>query len=361
MSNVIKQIERRIQRIPYFELESGVVLRDVEQHYTLDGELNEERDNLVVVFHSLTGEPTPREWWPGAVGSGTPLDPERYAILCPNLLGSCYGTTWRGVEGAAAGVHTDASTGAGAHPTRPAITTRDMARLIGALVEELGVRAVALATGGSLGGMVALEWAATFPVLSRAVVSFAAPAAHTAQAIAWNHIQRRALELADGAAQEGSATGAAAGLALARMVAMISYRSAAEFDARFGRDQREDGRFQMQSYLDHHGEKLVRRFDVASYRTLIDAMDAHDVARGRGDIGAALSAFRGHLVGVGVPGDLLYGEGDVRGWTEAAGAVYRAIHSPHGHDAFLLETGQVAAILADALAATADSTAGGDS
>lgn len=348
------QIERHTQRIPYFELESGVVLRDVEQHYTLDGELNREGDNLVVIFHSLTGEPTPREWWPGAVGPGTPLDPERYAVLCPNLLGSCYGTTWRGVEGA----------GASADPTRPVITTRDMARLIGELVEELGVRSVALATGGSLGGMVALEWAASFPALSRAVVSFAAPAAHTAQAIAWNHVQRRALELAEsaagGAVRDGAAAGAAAGLALARMVAMISYRSAAEFEARFGRERRGDGRFQMQSYLDHHGEKLLRRFDVASYRTLIDAMDAHDVARGRGDVAAALSAFRGHLVGVGIPGDLLYGEEDVRGWTEAAGAVYRAIHSPHGHDAFLLETGQVAAILADALATSTNRATGSD-
>lgn len=341
-------IERRVQRIPRFELESGVVLHDLEQHYTLDGELNRDGDNLVVIFHSLTGEPTPREWWPGVVGPGAPLDPERYAILCPNLLGSCYGTTWRAVRDG--GVRRNSRPGAGVDSdaddtaARPTITTRDMARLIGLLVEELGAGSVALATGGSLGGMVALEWAATFPTRSRAVLSFAAPAAHTAQAIAWNHVQRRALEL-------GEVAGAEAGLALARMVAMISYRTAAEFEARFARERRDDGRFQMQSYLDHHGQKLVWRFDTASYRTLMDAMDAHDVARGRGDVASALRAFRGHLVGVGIPGDLLYGEEDVRGWTEAAGATYRTIRSPHGHDAFLLETNQVAAIVAEALAA----------
>jgi homoserine O-acetyltransferase len=344
MSTVARQIERQVQRVPYFELECGTVLRDVEQHYTLDGELNQAGDNLVVIFHSLTGEPTPREWWPGVVGPGAIIDPERYAVLCPNLLGSCYGTTWQGVEPAGTGTAGVGTAHAHDSAVRPPITTRDMARLIATLVEELGAGSVALATGGSLGGMVALEWAATFPALSRAVVSFAAPAAHTAQAIAWNQVQRTALELGE------SAANAEAGLALARMVAMISYRTAIEFDARFGRERRDDGRFQMQSYLDHHGEKLVRRFDPASYRTLVDAMDAHDLARGRDDVASALRAFRGHLVGVGIPGDLLYAEDDVRRWTDAASATYRAIHSPHGHDAFLLETAQVAAIVAEALA-----------
>jgi homoserine O-acetyltransferase len=313
----------RVQRVPRFELEDGTVLRDLEQAYTLDGALNDARDNLVLIFHSLTGAPTPREWWRGVVGPGGPIDPDRYAILSPNLLGSCYGTTWSRAQGAA----------------RPQVTIRDMVRLIGRLVEELGVRSVALATGGSLGGMAALEWAASFPALTRRVVAFAAPAAHTAQAIAWNHVQRRALQL-----------GGADGLALARMTAMISYRTAAEFQARFGRETREDGRFKMHSYLEHQGEKLLRRFDPESYHTLIDAMDSHDVGRGRGGVAAALGAFRGRLVGVAIPGDLLYGEADIRGWVEPAGALYREIRSPYGHDAFLLEAEQVAAILREALA-----------
>jgi homoserine O-acetyltransferase len=133
------------------------------------------------------------------------------------------------------------------------------------------------------------------------------------------------------------------------MTAMISYRTAAEFQTRFGRERREDGRFQVQSYLDHHGEKLLRRFDLESYRALIDTMDRHDVGRGRGGVAAALGAFRGRLIGVGIPGDLLYGEADVRGWTEAAGAEYRELHSPYGHDAFLIETTAVAGLLGEAL------------
>lgn len=312
----------RVHRVTHFELEDGTVLRDFEQAYTLDGELNAAGDNLVVVFHSLTGAPTPREWWPGVVGPGAPLDPSRYAILCTNLLGSCYGTTLPLQPGG----------------VRPAITTRDMARLVRLLVDDIGATSVALATGGSLGGMVALEWAATFPELTRTVIAFAAPAAHTAQAIAWNHVQRRAIELAG-----------ADGLALARMTAMISYRTAAEFEQRFGRSMRADGYFQMRSYLDHHGTKLVERFDTESYLSLIDAMDSHDVGRGRGGVAAALRAYKGRLVGVGIPGDLLYSADDVRTWVDAAGGEYRTIESPHGHDAFLLEVDQVATILENVL------------
>lgn len=312
----------RTQRVPRFELESGRVLTDLEQAYHLDGELNEARDNLVVLFHSLTGTADACAWWEGVVGPATPVDTDRHAVLCTNLLGSCYGTT-----GLPLG-----------DPNPPPVTPRDMARLVRLLVAELGVESVALASGGSLGGMVALEWAASFPELTRSVVVFAAPAAHTAQAIGFNHIQRRAIEI-----------GGAEGLALARMAAMMTYRTASELADRFGRESREDGRFQVQSYLTYQGEKLVRRFDVASYLALIDAMDAHDVGRGRGGSGAALRAFGGRLVGVGSNGDLLYAPEEVRAWTDAAGAEYREIHSVHGHDAFLLEPEQVGGILAEAL------------
>lgn len=301
------------------------MLDEVVQAYHLDGELNRERDNLVVVFHSLTGSADAMGgWWREVAGPGKALDTRRHALLCANLLGSCYGTVgpWQRT---------------GDPP--PPITPRDQARLIGRLVEELGVRSVALATGGSLGGMVALEWAALFPELTRAVVVLAAPAAHTAQAIGWNHVQRRAVEI-----------GGEEGLALARMVATLTYRTADEFEGRFGRDRDGEGRFQVQRYLSHHGEKLVARFDAASYLTLMGAMDAHDVGRGRGGVRAALEPFRGRLVGVGIPGDLLYSDADVRRWTEEAGAEYREVRSVHGHDAFLLEVGQVSGILSEMLA-----------
>lgn len=312
--------EMRLHEAGRFALESGTVLDNVQQAYTLTGELDKTRDNLVVVFHSLTGDADPLGWWVDVVGPGKPIDTERYAVLCTNLLGSCYGTT--------------------RPPAATVVTPRDMVRLVRRLVDDLGVQSVALATGGSLGGMVTLEWAATFPSLTRAAVAFAAPAAHTAQAIGFNHVQRVALDI-----------GGEAGLALARMAATMTYRTADEFATRFHRERREDGRFQIQSYLDHQGAKFVRRFDPVAYRTLLGAMDAHDVGRGRGGVGAALRRFQGRLTGVGISGDLLYSERDVRAWTEAAGCAYAEIRSIHGHDGFLLEPEQAGTILTGALEA----------
>lgn len=312
----------RTHHLSEFVLESGEVLTDVVQAYHLDGELNAERDNLVIVFHALTGSADAvGDWWRSIMGPGRTIDSERYAILCTNLLGSCYGTSFRRAEPGA----------------RPLITPRDQARLIYQLVQALGVRSVALTVGGSLGGMVGLEWAACYPNLTRATVVLAAPAAHTASAIGWNHIQRQAIAL-----------GGQQGLAVARMVGMMTYRTSPEFQLRFGRERGPSG-FQVESYLNHQGDKLVKRFEVESYLMLMSSMDAHDVGRGRGGVVEALRGVRGRIIGVGIPGDILYTDGDVRAWTEPSGAEYRQINSIHGHDAFLIEVDQVGAILTDAL------------
>jgi homoserine O-acetyltransferase len=314
----------RTLSVPAFTLESGEVLHDLRQAYHLDGAVNAARDNLVLVFHALTGTPDAAgDWWKRIVGPGLALDTDRYAVLVPNLLGSCYGTS-----------------GPSLNPDIrfPAITPRDQARFAAQLVDALGVTDVALATGGSLGGMVALEWAATFTGRTRATVVLAAPAAHTAHAIAWNAVQRAALDAAGDA-----------GLAIARQISMIAFRSEREFEARFGRSVKPDGRFAVESYLDHQGKKLEARFNAASYRTLLDAMDAHDVGRGRGGLAHALRGLRGHLYAVGVPGDQLYSAEVVRQWAALAGAQYRELTSHFGHDAFLLEHEQVGAILREAL------------
>jgi homoserine O-acetyltransferase/O-succinyltransferase len=309
---------------PSFVLEDGTTLTGVRQAYTLLGELNGRRDNLVLLFHSLTGTPDPREWWRGVVGPGAAIDTDRYAVLAPNLLGSPYGTT--------------------RPPEHAAVTTRDMVRLAAHLVDMLGARRVALAAGGSLGGMATLEWVATFPRRTRSAVVFAAPAAHTAWAIGLNHVQREALRL-------GAAAGDTdAGLRLARMMAMLSYRTSTELDARFGRATTQLGDFQVASYLRHHGHRLAARFDARAYHTLTGAMDSHDVGRGRGGVASALRASGAAITAVGIPGDLLYDDGVVRRWAGEAGAGYREIRSLHGHDAFLLEPDQVREILADALA-----------
>lgn len=312
----------REHRLGDFPLESGGWLRDLVLAYTLDGALAPERDNLVVIFHALTGDAQPRSWWQGVVGPGAAIDTDRWAVLCANLPGSCYGTRAANLD------------------EGPEIGIRDMVRAVRRLVASLEVERVALVVGGSMGGMAALEWALAHPEETEHTVVFAAPAAHSAQAIAWNHVQRLAVR-----------AWGEEGLGLARQIAMISYRTGAEFAERFGRELREDGRFQMQSYLDHQAHKLRQRFDVQSYLRLLDAMDRHDVGKGRGGVEAVLRSCTARLTAVGIPGDLLYPEEEVRAWALQAGANYREIHSVRGHDAFLLETKQVAEILREALGA----------
>lgn len=317
----------RTHTVPRFELESGAVLRDLRQAYYLDGTLSPERDNVVVVFHALTGSADAAgSWWAPLIGPGRAIDTREYAVLAPNLVGSCYG-----------------STGPGDFPAGefPAITTRDQARAVHLLLQELGVERPALLVGGSLGGMVALEHLATFPDAARSAAILAAPAAHPAFATGWNHVQRELLAFGT------------RGLELARQVAMLSFRSAPELALRFGRDTDDAGRFEVRNYLEHQGVKLARRFDAATYRVLLDAMDTHDVGRGRGGVATALRRSAAAIVAAGIPGDLLYPADEVREWAEAAGAEYREIHSIHGHDAFLLEPAQVGRIIRAALHAGA--------
>jgi homoserine O-acetyltransferase len=313
-----------VQQVPRFALECGTVLKDVRQAYYLDGTLNAKRDNLVIVFHALTGNADAAGgWWHEVIGPGRALDTDRYAVLAPNLLGSCYGTTGPSDH---------------ANGEFPPVTPRDQARLVGLLVDELGVESPALVTGGSLGGMVSLEWALEHPRRARAVVAMAAPAAHTAYAIGWNHIQRQLV------AELGER-----GIELARQVAMMTFRTESELGTRFGRCTAGDGGWQVTSWLDHHGRKLKDRFDAATYETLLGAMDAQDVGRGRCGVASALASLTGRVVAVGIRGDLLYSAEEVYHWSALAGAEYEEISSVHGHDAFLIEHEQVGRILSDAV------------
>jgi homoserine O-acetyltransferase len=194
--------------------------------------------------------------------------------------------------------------------------------------------------------MVTLEFAATFPERARVAMAFAAPAVQSAWAEGWNLVQRRAIEL-----------GGLEGLAVARMVGMLTYRTPDELDSRFLARQGEVEPHAVRSYLKGHGEKLVARFDPEAYLSLMETMDCHDVGRGRGGAGAALREFRGRLVGVGIPGDVLYRADEVKGWAEAANAAFRSLSSPHGHDGFLLEREAVARLIAQELPPAPESSA----
>jgi homoserine O-acetyltransferase/O-succinyltransferase len=299
-------------------LDCGRPIPELVQSYTLAGRPVDEAEGAVVVLPSLTSAPDPTRWWPGIVGPGRAVDTNRYAVLCPALLGSAYGT--------------------GPLPRGTSVTPRDMARAALRLLQVLGLERPDLVTGGSVGGMVALEWAATDPGGPRSVVAIAAPAAHTAMAIGHNHVQREAIRL-----------GGIRGLAVARMAAMLTYRTPDELAERFGRDSHPEHGFQLRSYLEHQGRKLADHFDPVSYLALLDAMDAHDVGRGRGGVARALGAFQGDLVGVGIRGDILYPPSAVKAWVGEAGARYREFASIRGHDGFLIEEDAVSEILSEAL------------
>jgi homoserine O-acetyltransferase/O-succinyltransferase len=323
-----------------FELESGIVLPALTVGYRHDGPPPDEAPQVLVV-HALTGSADAAgDWWEPLIGEGRALDTSGIGVLCANLLGGRYGTTGP--------TSRDPRTGLPYGDSFPAVTVRDQARAQWRLLDELGVDRLALVTGGSLGGMVALEVALERSADVERVLPIAAPAAIGPLAIAWTRLQ---LELIDRLGDDG--------LSLARQLAMTTYRSEADFADRFGRSVESDGTPSIVSYLDHQGQKLVERFDGDTYRVLASAMDTHDIGRGRGGFTAALATLAAagtRLVGLSIEGDILYGPAQVRTIVEAAqaagvAAAYRELRSTKGHDAFLVEWDQLTAILGEALTA----------
>jgi homoserine O-acetyltransferase len=338
----------RVERLALgpFELESGDVLPDLVVAYRHDGRPPGDGPQVVVV-HALTGSADAAgDWWAPLIGPGAALDTDRAGVLCANLLGGRYGTTGP--------TSIDPRTGRPYGTGFPAITARDQARATWRLLDAIGIDRLDLVLGGSLGGMVALEIAIERPRSVGHVLPIAAPAATGPLAIAWNHLQ---VELIDRLGRDG--------LALARELAMTTYRSEADFADRFGRRVEADGRPSVVSYLGHQGRKLVDRFDPDTYRVLVQVMDGHDIARERGDIEGALrrlAAGGTRLTGLGIEGDILYGPDQVTalvGAADRAGvdAAYHELRSSKGHDAFLVEWDQLAAVIRVALdGARADRT-----
>lgn len=305
-------------------LESGGSLREVTLGYRSWGEPSKE---AIVVCHALTGNADADDWWSGLFKPGAILDPERHYVIASNVLGGCYGST-----GPAS---TDPETGRAYGETFPEVTIRDMVRAQRLLLDRLGVERVKFAIGGSMGGMQAQEWAAMYPDRVDAAVTVGVGTTQSAWNIAISDAQRAALT---------SAAGKEKGLAIARMIAMISYRSPENFDTRFGRTVSENG-FTVQEYLRYQGDKLVDRFDPDTYVTLINAMDSHDLGRDRD-----LAEIDTPILAVGISSDALYPMSDVKRLADSVpNGAYRTLHAPQGHDAFLIETGELNRIVASYL------------
>ena len=343
-------------------LSDGSILAPVTLAYETWGTLAPTADNVVLICHALTGNAhacdfavpdDPRAgWWNPLIGPGRVFDTQRYFVICSNILGGCYGST------GPTSPHP-----ADSHPYAmrfPLISIPDMVRAQRALLDQLGVQRLAAVAGGSIGGQQALEWAVAYPDFIDRVIVLAAGARLSAQGIALNEIGRRAI-LSDPRWQDGNyppGQGPDSGLAVARMIAMLSYTSAADLEARFGRRPASrainlpsiGAAYDVESYLQYQAEKLVRRFDANTYLILSRAMDSYDVAEGRGSDEAALARVQASFLAVGTSSDWLFPPAQVRTLAEqiqqAGGhARYAEIDSPLGHDAFLKAWDQLETIL----------------
>ncbi|MBX3194537.1 MAG: homoserine O-acetyltransferase [Microbacteriaceae bacterium] len=355
--------DRRFVSIGELPLEFGGVLPGVTIAYETWGTLNPSGSNAVLVLHALTGDshvtgragpghPT-AGWWPGLVGEGRVLDPDEWFVIAPNMVGGCQGST---------GPASIAPDGHEWGPRFPYLTIRDQVEAQRRFATALGIERFALVTGGSMGGMQALEWAAGSPERVERVAILAAPPVSTADQIALNSVQSEAIRF-DPAFAGGEyydapdGAGPHRGLALARRMALLNYRSPTELNDRFERSWQsgvsplgDSGRFAVESYLDFHGNKFTRRFDANSYLVLVDAMSSHDVGRDRGGVAAALEAATPHALVLGIDSDRLF---PVPGQQEIArhlpgnidGDDPIVITSPFGHDAFLIEDELVGAQL----------------
>jgi homoserine O-acetyltransferase/O-succinyltransferase len=345
--------DRRFLDLPGpFALERGGSLPAVRVAYETWGVLAPDGGNAVLVEHALTGDshvagptgpghPTPG-WWEGLVGPGAPLDTDRLFVVCANVLGGCQGTT---------GPSSAAPDGAPYGSRFPAVTVHDQVRVEAALADALGIGRWTAVLGGSMGGMRALEWAVAFPERVAALLFLASGAVATADQLGTQTTQQAAVR-ADPAWAGGDylpGSGPVAGLGVARRIAHLTYRSALELDERFGAVVQADGRYAVASYLDHHADKLARRFDAGSYVVLTESMNWWDVGRGRGGVDAALSRVTARAVVAGVDSDRLYPLALQQQVADGLGVPLQVIPSPYGHDGFLIEVEAVGKLVRELL------------
>jgi len=346
---------RRFADIGDFTFATGETVPRVHLAYETYGELSPERDNAILVFHALTGDANlnhPAEpgqptdgWWPGLVGPGLPIDTDRWFVVAPNMLGGCQGST---------GPSSIAPDGAEWGTRFPFTTIGDQVRAHHALAAQLGIDRWYAVIGGSMGGMQVLEWAVQYPDETERIAVIAAPAISSADQIALNSVQIQAIR-ADPAFRGGDyydapdGEGPHQGLALARRMALLNYRSPSELNDRFQRSWQSGldplgggGRFAVESYLDFHGNKFTRRFDANTYITLVEAMSSHDLGRGRAGVVAALQSVTAKALVVGIDSDRLFPVADqeliarnLPGNIDGDRPV--VIESKFGHDGFLIE------------------------
>jgi homoserine O-acetyltransferase/O-succinyltransferase len=355
--------DRQFAEVGDLVTESGTLVPGVRVAYETWGTLSADGTNAVYICHALTGDAhvtgpagdghATGGWWDGLVGPGRAIDTDEWFVVCANVLGGCQGTT---------GPSSTAPDGRPWGGRFPVVTIGDMVEVERRLADLLGIDSWALMLGPSLGGMRVLEWMVRYPDRVRGGLVLGSTAAVTADQIGTQETQIAAI-VADPAFRGGDyydagpGQGPHVGMGIARRIAHLTYRSETELDLRFGRDSQvgedpyDGGRFAVQSYLDHHADKLSRRFDANTYVALTRAMSLFDVGRGRGGVAAALGGIHAPLTVVAIDADRLFPvrlQAELVDLTPGADRLH-VLRSPYGHDGFLVEDEQVGAFVAHAL------------
>lgn len=315
-------------------LENGSTIENPVITYHISGNDKAAEKPVVWICHALTANSDATAWWPGLVGHGRFYDPEKYTIVCANILGSCYGTTGP--------ADTSPDTGKPWLQSFPVITMRDIVKGHILLRKHLGIDRIHTLAGGSIGGFQALEWAIMEPAVFQNLVVIATGSKATPWAIAINETERMAIEADqgfDGKDPEGGKTG----LAAARAIGLLSYRS---YEAYNATQQEKTGvvtvDFPASSYQRYQGKKLADRFNAYCYHTLTKAQDTHNVGRYRGGVARALGKIRANTLSIGIESDGLFPPEEQEFIARHAGdASFHIIQSQYGHDGFLLEYEQI--------------------
>ena len=322
-----------------FELESGTVLPRLTVAYHTYGTLHPTKDNVIWICHALTANSDAEDWWPELVGPGYTIDPEKYFVICVNMLGSPYGST--------SPLSTDPVTGKRYGLNFPLITTRDNARCFALVADYLGIGKIRLLMGGSMGGQCAGEWACLQPDRIELLCLLATNARHSAYGIAFNETQRMALR-ADTTFGTDAPDAGKAGLEAARAMAMVSYRHYRTYVASQtepSADTIDD--FRASSYQRYQGIKLWRRFDPECYYALSRSMDTHNLGRGRGGVAVALRSIRASTLIISIDTDILFPTGEQSILSRhIRNSRLEVMQSDYGHDGFLVETRTIGELLA---------------
>jgi homoserine O-acetyltransferase len=312
-----------------FQLESGLILKNVEVAFHTFGDLNQAENNVVWICHALTANSNPYDWWPNVCGENGFFNEKEHFIVCANILGSCYGTT---------GPLSKDENGDTYYDYFPLITTRDMARLHEKLRQYLEINQIYVLIGASLGGQQALEWSIENPSLFEHLILIATNAKHAPYGIAFNESQRLAIK-ADSTYGKKNKDAGEAGLIAARSIALLSYRS---YDGYFLSQHEENDEvltnFKASSYQKYQGIKLARRFNAYSYVLLSHAMDSHNVGRSRNGIENALAQIKAKTLILGITSDILFPLDEQKKlFYHIPNSKLKTIKSAYGHDGFLIE------------------------